>query len=122
MRTMRSIVHNGGWYNQNGDRVGWGDLSPQDLKKVSEVLDAGEVFVVLREMDAYWDLPSRLGRGRMDDPGKEYLVEYACFAVVKDCIYVVDRDDGKDMGRDGVIIKNLPRDKFKEMLECPRSE
>jgi len=35
---MRScdFVHNGGWYNKSGEKIGWGDLSPSDMKIKTE--------------------------------------------------------------------------------------
>jgi hypothetical protein len=58
MGQMRShdLVHNGGWYNGNGERLGWGDLSPKDLQKISEEIPEGESFFILSEQDSFWKI------------------------------------------------------------------
>lgn len=51
---MDDFVHNGGWYNSNGEKIGWGDLSPHDINKLTAELEDGEDFYVLGEQDSYW--------------------------------------------------------------------
>lgn len=52
---MDDFVHNGGWYNSQGEKIGWGDLSPNDIVRLSQELEDGEDFYVLGEQDSYWN-------------------------------------------------------------------
>jgi len=52
---MDDFVHNGGWYNCKGEKIGWGDLSPNDIVRLSQELEDGEDFYVLGEQDSYWN-------------------------------------------------------------------
>ncbi len=42
-------AHNSGWYNCQGEKIGWGDLSSDDLKRIAEEIPQGELFIVLSE-------------------------------------------------------------------------
>lgn len=46
------LVHNGGWYNREGEKIGWGDLSLSDMENVQRHLESGGVFIVLSETDS----------------------------------------------------------------------
>ena len=48
---MRSndYVHNGGWYNKAGEKLGWGDLSEEDMVRLMQELEDGEFFIILPE-------------------------------------------------------------------------
>jgi len=81
--TKQDLVHNGGWYNKVGEWLGWGDLSPLNLKRVAEVLEEGEMFITLGERD-------RTGSG-CEDATPTYLAENARFVVTKGVVHHVDR-------------------------------
>ena len=76
------MVHNGGWYNQKGEKLGWGDLSPDDAINLMMCLLPGEVFVVLPESASFWDFvtkPGLLGSNAqtkpdIEAPGQEYVM------------------------------------------------
>ncbi len=50
---MRSgaYIHNPGWYNGNGEFLGWGDLKVDDLQKIAAEIAEDEAFVVIDETD-----------------------------------------------------------------------
>ena len=41
------VIKNGGWYNRSGEKLGWGDLSVEDLRRISCELEDGELFIIL---------------------------------------------------------------------------
>ena len=88
---MRSqdLVHNGGWYNGNGERLGWGDLSPKDLQRISEEIPEGESFFILSEQDSFWNFVENVGafgflcstKPEVSKPGIEYVHKFARFCI-----------------------------------------
>ncbi len=79
MRCPEDVAHNGGWYDQTGRKIGWGDLSRRDLPNIMSSLKDGEVFFVLGEYDSFWEC-SRRGVDE-HNPGLEYVLNYARYAV-----------------------------------------
>ena len=51
----RRIVKNAGWYNANGHKLGWGDISPRDIQAIARDIQEDEIFVVLSEQDSFWN-------------------------------------------------------------------
>ena len=46
------LVHNGGWYIREGEKIGWGDLSLGDMENVQHRLEPKGAFIVLSEADS----------------------------------------------------------------------
>lgn len=98
MRTRR-VVHNGGWYNRNGEKLGWGDLSNEDLRQIATGLEGGEVFIVLPETESFWKFVKPAFHGPTGSlstptaeeahPGKEYVSEHAILVVTRNQIYLM---------------------------------
>ena len=49
------MTHNSGWYNKSGEKLGFGDLSVKDFKKISKELEKDELFIILGESDSFWN-------------------------------------------------------------------
>lgn len=112
--TSPDFVHNGGWYNKTGEWLGWGDLSPADLRRLVEILEEGEMFVILYESHR----PMVQGQ---PDTTPAYLAEKAVYVVVKGDLYYVDhRGDSADKETVdllyGLTAKVLTPEAFAEML------
>ena len=98
------VVANAGWYNGRGEYVGFGDLSASDLVKLAQVLQVGEVFVVLSENDSFRNFvkgtdayyAAFCGGGvpivplNWQKPGFEYLKERCILIVVCGSVSVVE--------------------------------
>lgn len=48
------FVHNGSWYNDKGEKIGWGDLSVKDIINIALNLEENEQFYILPEGSSYW--------------------------------------------------------------------
>ena len=92
------VVHNGGWYNKAGEKLGWGDLSQKDLVRVAKSLPVGEMFIVLYEQESFINFvqnPSSVGGSfsKVSDeessPGQEYVADHCVYIVVPGGIYHV---------------------------------
>ncbi len=55
-RNSERIIQRADWYNKNGEKIGWGDLSVMDFIEIARGLNEGEIFVVLPGGIFYGDL------------------------------------------------------------------
>lgn len=86
------LTHNSGWYNKNGEKLGFGDLSSNDIKRIAREIAPDELFIVLGEKDSYWNF---YHNGRINDdegaPGIDYVAEHARFIIAKSEAFYVNR-------------------------------
>jgi hypothetical protein len=91
------FVHNGGWYNKAGEKLGWGDLSPDDINRISSELADDELFVILGETDSHWNFVSFEDRDGLTwkkttkeefEPGRKYLAEKWRYIIAPGKVYV----------------------------------
>jgi hypothetical protein len=100
---MRSydFVHNGGWYNKKGQKLGWGDLSPDSFADIAQHLPADEVFIVLPESASHWDFVKftethMVVDATAENPGPTYCAEKASYFVHGGVVYkVISKYDSK---------------------------
>jgi len=118
----RDLVHNGGWYNGLGEKIGWGDMSPDDFKNIQAKLQPGELFVVLPERASYWNFVTHLpdSKMRVDEkvshPGMEYIVEHAHWLITPTTIY--HKHYRNEAGEwDGIQYQPLVKETFLKLLE-----
>lgn len=85
-----SAAHNGGWYNDKGEKLGWGDLSYAQLQRISQEIPEGETFYVLPESASFWKFVDKIGpigalcttKPDINAPGIEY-VQAECRWVIR---------------------------------------
>lgn len=90
------IVKNGGWYNQQGEEIGWGSLSARNLEDIINGLNNDELFIVVPERHS-----SRQPQPRFQfypspdlrEPGKEYVADKCYIIMAPGAVYFVDRYD-----------------------------
>lgn len=118
----KDMVHNGGWYNGLGEKIGWGDLSVSDIKNIQSKLQPGELFVVLPESASYWDFVRHLPEGKMSldakaaKPGVKYIVECAHWVITPTTIY--HKNYLNEAGEvDGIQYEPLVPESFHKLLE-----
>lgn len=73
------VLANAGWFNLQGQKLGFGDLTMKDLENIANDLDFNELFFVLSEGDSTWNMPSDLNQ---NEPGINYVMEHAQWVVV----------------------------------------
>lgn len=133
---MRSddTIHNGGWYNILGAKLGWGDLSIGDITRIKNELPKDECFIVLSESDSFWKFVRNVAPlGFMCDvdepsercPGTEYVLEKAMFLIVPGTVYCCNyRGDttiktsdycGRTRDSGSVPVTFVPREKLIEI-------
>lgn len=106
MRCEGKLVHNGGWYNRNGEKLGWGDLSTDDFLRIRRDLPETELFVVLHEQESFWKFVTQVGwigsmcstKPTVDAPGIDYVAEHCAFIVSRVQLYHVEDDERFDSG------------------------
>ena len=75
--------HNAGWYNARGEKLGWGDLSQEDVDRLMAILPEGELFITLPESASFWDFVTDIGQfgwtcatdPTVENPGIEYVLK-----------------------------------------------
>lgn len=119
------FVRNGGWYNKAGERLGWGDLSLKDFLRISSELENGELFIVLYELDSYWNFCAPSGiigttKITRKEPGVDYVAEHCCFIIVPGLLYGVpkqkDSRNANKMCVEKVQFKVLERDAARQLV------
>lgn len=92
------VMKDAGWYNQLGQRLGFGDLDTQDLKRIMQALLEEEVFIILDRMAAYFDFRKEYAKvmGVYTEPdcsvpGILYVSQKAEYIVTTGQIYRVER-------------------------------
>ena len=91
----RDYCHNAGWYNKEGEKIGWGDLSIQDIHNIKNNLPEGEPFFILSERDSFWNFVTEIGTiGGLcktdkteSSPGIDYVIEKFRYLIMNGNIY-----------------------------------
>ncbi|MBU6427357.1 hypothetical protein KGQ27_03975 [Patescibacteria group bacterium] len=122
------IVHNGGWYNKAGEKLGWGDLGPRDFLRVSNEMDDGDLFIVLPEQASFWNFVTRPGivggmsavKPDVNAPGVDYVAENARYIITRHQCYLVDEcgfcKDKDIVLHHGVAFKPLTKEAAKKFI------
>lgn len=87
---LTHAVHNGGWYNKAGERLGVGDLDVDDLETITLGLEEDELFIVLPEHASY----DRFFKGTFVDaitPGPAHVAAEAIYIIGPCEVMLVDR-------------------------------
>jgi hypothetical protein len=74
------IINTAAWFNGQGERIGTGDLSLKDMDHISKNIPLSELFFVLTEADAGWNLPQDMDRTA---PGIEYVLNHAVWLIAR---------------------------------------
>jgi hypothetical protein len=90
-------VHNPGWYNKLGEKLGWGDLNADDFLRIACELEPDELFIVLCEENSYWNFVCDVGliggmsRASHDvnAPGIEYVTKHVMYIIAPCKLYAV---------------------------------
>jgi len=93
---FEDIVHNGSWYNDRGEKLGWGDLNPQDLKNIANGLVEGESFYILSESVSYWAFVTKVNSDLSHEvlpdvtsPGIDFVQKHAIFLIEPNKVSVI---------------------------------
>lgn len=118
-------THNSGWYNRLGEKLGWGDLSAADFKRIQEEIEEGDFFVVLCESDSFWAFVKNprptFGWDQdtertADNPGVDYIVEKAMWVVEKGHIYSVGPKKEPPYTKSGLVVEPKTTKEIKQIL------
>ena len=103
------LAHNNGWYNKSGEKLGWGDLTAEDFRRISSELEESELFIILSEGDSFWKFvkwPETITHrciGSMvqveptvEAPGVDYVAEKCYYIIARNQLYYVDRCEDED--------------------------
>lgn len=80
------LFKSAGWFNRKGEKLGYGDLSVQDLWSIANQLHDDDVFLALTEADTIWNIPSDLDKFK---PGHRYVFEHAVLGITRYDVYKI---------------------------------
>lgn len=80
------VLRSAGWFNDLGEKLGYGDLSLSDLDAICNDLRDGEYFIALSEANTIWDMPVHLEK---INPGIEYVMEHAAWLCTNADLYKI---------------------------------
>ncbi|MFA5830562.1 MAG: hypothetical protein WC878_01905 [Candidatus Paceibacterota bacterium] len=114
-RFKNRIIHNGGWYNQAGEKLGWGDLSREDFERISKELDyGGELFIVLNSHDSFWKFTTNFDGFNVGSPGIDYVTKHAQYIILRNQLYKIDTSEKETvLDPSGLAFKVLDTIRFK---------
>ena len=92
------ITRNSGWYNKQGEKIGLGDLSRQDFRRISGALPDKELFIVLSEGDER-ALKHELEQKAMNEPNIDCISQHAQYVLARNKMYLVDRFSAQNSKR-----------------------
>ncbi len=94
---QNAVIKSAGWYNQNGERAGFGDLDLPDLERIAADIAPGDFFIALSREDAncfvHPLMPGKktLPQSNIEHPGQKYILEKARYIIAADHIYLVQK-------------------------------
>jgi len=86
----QDTVHNGGWYDLRGVKIGWGDLSPTNLVALCEKIGDDDALLILHESDSFFKFVESYGVNGATcvvdadgekHPGIDYVMSRLAFVV-----------------------------------------
>lgn len=104
----KRFCHNHGWYNKQGEPLGWGDLTVKQLEVISDGLEEDEIFVTISEGDTWENEEQRVLT-------LDQLTEFAVLVVIQHHVYRVNQ--WRDMNFDGLVFEDLRREALGELLQ-----
>ena len=116
----REIVHNGGWYNQLGEEIGWGDMTMKSMDGLAEMLVGNDLIVVTSESGRCgFDHPDH--RGHQMKYSWDYLLEHVLWVLRDGRIYrVYDLVSQPNVTPwDDVPVHSLQRDQVLALINEP---
>lgn len=105
-------IHNGSWFNNSGEKIGSGDLSPDDLRKIAQELWSEQFFIILSEKNS-------IELGNSTD--LNYLAQKCSFVITRNKLFYVD-EAGNYTGHTfrsiyGLEFIVIPREAVRRMLQ-----
>ena len=89
-----ALVQNAGWYNGNGQTLGFGDLDAGDIQKISRAVAEDDCFIVLTEADWLMNAVGNKKDGSIEsilsNSDKAAVLKKAWLIIAKDQLYIVD--------------------------------
>lgn len=106
MRSHRGKrTHNSSWFNRDGEKLGWGDLSEDDLVRIAREIEPGEIFAAVSEHASFREIEGRVRQAReagleavadRDAPGSAFVGEFCLLVVERGIVRTVAYEPGKE--------------------------
>lgn len=84
-----AFAYNASWFNADGEELGWGDLSLDDLRRIADGLEEGELFIILLERDSLWRAQQMRKDGSRNPDPRVWIAEFTPLVIGPETIYAV---------------------------------
>ena len=84
--SLSRICHSAYWYNQRGEKIGYGDLALGDIGRISRDIERGELFIALTETSVH---------GGYDVLSPGTIAQHALYVIAKNEVSWVYHYGGK---------------------------
>jgi len=125
-RSEDKLAHHAGWYNQSGEKLGWGDLDSSDFMRISDGLNSGEIFIILSGEDSHGNFVKGGIINRDEEaPGIDYVAQKAVYAIVSGKFYLINpygNPNDKVFQKNGISFELLTPDEMKNLIVPPTRE
>lgn len=115
-----AIIRLAGWFNKNGERLGFGDLNSENFAAIANGLQPGEFFVVLESYNADIAQYNKKHGTQLsnDAPGIEHIMQHAVYVVGSNqCYYVNDSvDSGVSINQRGTVFQTITKADVQQLL------
>lgn len=115
-----AIIYQAGWFNKDGEKLGFGDLSGKDFNTIANGLEYDELFFVLDSKSADIGQCNEKNKTSLtvDYPGTEYVTKNASYVVSPKQCYIVDRSENISgpINKGGAVFKVIKESELQQLL------
>lgn len=124
MRGKNRIAKNHGWYNNHGEKVGWGDLEASDVANIQAGLEPNELFITIGEEGSFDEFVAQEGdiglmcktNPMIHSPGLEYVVQRCIYIITRETFYRAHRYAAEPYELHGVRIVQIDREQAARII------
>lgn len=108
IRARNKVANQHGWFNKKGEEIGWGDLSAEDVVRISCEIEEDEFFITFNSEGSH-------STTVVED--LEYVINHAYFVIGRGQLYCRNPSREGKCIIEGVEFKTIGRDELRKLLK-----
>jgi hypothetical protein len=123
------LTERSGWYNCDGERLGYGDLSLDDMVRIAIGIAENELFIVVPEEAAFWPFVNRQRNPsgdihntepRGETPGTDYVAAHCRYVIARRKIFCVSSANVQESIVGGMKFGRMSRTEVAQIIHEAR--